>query len=68
MEKRDLIWIVGAAIYVIGMFPIFYLYQFQGDTSYGLTDAFSSLGAFLVMGYAFMAFLPQKREEKIPKK
>ena len=68
MEKRDLIWIIGVAIYVIGMFPVFYLYQFHGDTSYGITDVFSSIGAFLVMGYAFMAFLPEKREAKLQKK
>ncbi|HKW05216.1 MAG TPA: hypothetical protein VJN71_07965 [Nitrososphaerales archaeon] len=63
MEKRSYFWSIGAAIYVLGMFPLFYLYQFQGDTTYGLIDFIATFGAFLVMAQAFVTFWPSKKQE-----
>ncbi len=68
MALKDYLWLIGAAIYVGGMFPIFYSYQFGGDTSYGLVDIISTLGAFLVMGQAFASFWSDKKETAKPKK
>ena len=67
MAKKEYLWSIGAAIYVLGMFPLFYLYQFQHDTSYGLIDFFATTGAFIVMfGMGFGALWPEKNESKKP--
>lgn len=66
MEMKDYFWVIGAAIYVLGMFPLFYVYQFQGDATYGLIDYIATFGAFLVMGQAFVTFWPTKKQEMKP--
>lgn len=61
-------WSIGAAIYVLGMFPLLYVYQ-QGDAGIGLIDYVAIFGAFVVMfGQAFVAFLPEKKDTKLQKK
>ncbi|MGI0078526.1 MAG: hypothetical protein ACRECH_02780 [Nitrososphaerales archaeon] len=64
MLGRKYFWTIGAAIYVLGMFPLFYLYQFQGDAGYGVIDFIATFGAFLVMAHAFVALFPEKNEAK----
>lgn len=65
MEKRAYVWTIGAIIYVLGMFPLFYVYSFQGDAGYGLIDLIATFGGFVVMfGQAFMVFLPSGQQKK----
>jgi hypothetical protein len=37
MNLKDNIWLIGAVIYVAGMFPLFYLYQAYPMDRFGLT-------------------------------
>ncbi len=68
MALKDYLWLIGAAIYVGGMFPMFYTYQFNGDTTFGLVDILATFGGFLVMfGQAFVSFMPDKKEPAKPK-
>ena len=68
MDIREYMWSIGAAIYVLGMFPIFILYQ-QGDAGFSLIDYISIFGAFVVMfGQAFVFFWPKKKETKLQEK
>ena len=54
------IWVIGAIIYVLGMFPMFYVYQYQGSTDYGLIDYLATFGAFLVLAQAIFAIKDDK--------
>jgi hypothetical protein len=65
---KDYIWLIGAIIYVGGMFPIFYSYHFNGDTGYGLVDILATVGAFIVMGQVFTSFWSDSSKTTKPKK
>ncbi|HZW55126.1 MAG TPA: hypothetical protein VFF30_02460 [Nitrososphaerales archaeon] len=65
---RDSIWLIGAIIYVLGMFPLFYFYQYSHSTDYGLIDMIATAGAFIVMAQAFLgAFDDKKTPESVSK-
>ena len=35
MELKEELWVIGAAIYVLGMFPLYYLYNAQPFDRFG---------------------------------
>ena len=50
------------------MFPLFYQYQFQHIIDYGLIDMIATVGAFIVVGQAFLgAFDEKKTPESVAK-
>jgi hypothetical protein len=57
---REYMWTVGAVIYVVFMFPIFYEYTIVHDISYGVFDIIASIGAFLVVCQMFVAALAKE--------
>lgn len=51
---------IGAIIYVAGMFPLYYSYQYLGLLDYGLLDIIPTIGAFIVMAQAFFGVFDDK--------
>ncbi|MDG6996792.1 MAG: hypothetical protein JRN52_12790 [Nitrososphaerota archaeon] len=58
--NKGQIWMVGGIIYVLGMFLIFYFYQFQGVVNPGYIAFMSIGGAFLCMGQMFLGVFDEK--------
>lgn len=68
MSLRNHIWLIGAAIYVAGMFPLFYLYQAYPLDRFGLTITRATLiSIFGAVGLLFLqmvlAALGEKSQE-----
>ncbi len=60
MALPDYLWTIGAAIYVGGMLPMFYFYQFIHDNSFSAIDLIATVGAFLVLAQMFYAAIPKE--------
>ena len=58
--NKGQIWMVGGITYVLGMFLIFYFYQFQGVVNPGYIAFMSIGGAFLCMGQMFLEVFDEK--------
>jgi hypothetical protein len=52
---REYFWTIGAVIYVLFMFPVFYEYTFTHVIGYGVFDIIASIGAFIVVFQMFVA-------------
>ena len=60
MDLKEELWVIGAAIYVLGMFPLYYLYNTQpfdrfgtlitGLTLISIIGAVGVLFAYMLMG------------------
>jgi hypothetical protein len=58
------IWAIGAIIYTLGMFLIFYFYQYKALTDPGLLSLISIGGAFLVLAQMFVGAFDEKGAPK----
>ncbi|MDH2899491.1 MAG: hypothetical protein PXY39_00810 [archaeon] len=60
MAFKDISWIIGAAIYVGFMFPMFYSYSVLHETSFGIYDIIATIGGLMVLAQMFFAAIPKE--------
>lgn len=58
--KQGEVWLIGAAIYVVGMLIVFYYYQYQGIVNPGFIALISIGGAFLTLSQMFLGAFDEK--------
>lgn len=58
MEIREELWLIGAIIYVLGMFPLYYLYNAQPLDRFGsLIQGMTYISIFGAVGILFLFML-----------
>jgi hypothetical protein len=58
MGLRDEIWVIGAAVYVLGMFPLYYLYTVYPMQRFGdLISRITIISLFGAIGLLFIYIL-----------
>jgi hypothetical protein len=58
MEIKEEIWLIGAIIYVLGMFPLYYLYNAQPFDRFGsLITGLTLISIIGVVGVLFLFML-----------
>jgi hypothetical protein len=60
MALKEISWIIGAAIYVGFMFPMFYSYSVLHETSFGIYDIIATIGGLMVLAQMFFAAIPKE--------
>lgn len=58
MELREELWVIAAAVYVLGMFPLFYLYQTYPLERFGsVSQSMTVISLFGAIGLLFIYML-----------